>query len=49
MAGAIASSREEHGVMPTGVEVTGYVTDRQQEVLPDEALAFLAELIDARS
>jgi malate synthase len=30
--------------MPTGVEVTGYTTDRQQEVLPDEALAFLAEL-----
>src|SRR6195952_2795134 len=30
--------------MPTGVEVTGYTADPQQEVLPDDALAFLAEL-----
>jgi malate synthase len=29
---------------PTGVEVTGYQADRQQEVLSDEALTFLAEL-----
>lgn len=29
---------------PTGVEVTGYRADRQQEVLSDEALEFLATL-----
>ena len=30
--------------MATGVEVSGYTVDRQEEVLTDEALAFLAEL-----
>ena len=30
--------------MATGVEVSGYTVDRQEEVLTDDALAFLAEL-----
>src|ERR1700750_3272820 len=33
-----------HEMSTTGVEVSGYTVDRQEEVLTDDALAFLAEL-----